>query len=87
MYFQFQSDQSDRPSLTAVYLSYNFTGEEKEVKLPGDESGQHNIIASASGNAQYQITVFGENILGNGTESSLLVCKLMSLYSIKKYKV
>ena len=88
MYFLFfQSDQSDRPSLTAVYLSPSVNGEERELKVPGEESGQHNISASASGNAQYQITVFGENILGNGTQSSLLVCKLMNLYSIKKCKV
>ena len=85
MYFLFfQPDQSDRPSLTAVYLSHNVSGEEREAKVPGEESGQHNISASASGNAQYQINVFGENILGNGTQSNLLVCKLMKLYSIKK---
>ena len=64
-----------------MYLSHNFTGEEREVKLPGEESGQHNISVSVSGNAQYQITVFGENILGNGTESSLLVCKLMRVFN------
>ena len=51
------------------------------MKLPGEESGQHNISVSASGNAQYQVTVFGENILGNGTQSNLLVCKLMRVFN------
>ena len=69
-----QSDQSDRPSLIAVYLSHNVSGEEIELKLPAVDSGSYNISSVPRGK-QYGFAMFGENVFGNGTETKASISK------------
>ena len=71
-----QSDQSDRPSLIALHLSHNVSGEETKVNLPAVESGSYNISSVPRGK-QYGFVVFGENIFGNGSETKASISKLI----------
>ena len=73
MFVSLKPDQSDRPSLTAIYLSHNVTGSITQIKLLSTET-EYNIY-NVSRNFTYLISVMGENALGNGTLTEESICE------------